>query len=154
MYSVSMTTRLGLVTVLGAIAVVIIAHSQDRASISNQCKAEHCAIGTNIAQIIPKKVSKSTQEINRSADGAMVVKGSADKPVSKKPWQRLIKKSPLLNNKDKSVQAMVVRGSADKPVRKKPSRRLVKKPKRLVEKPNYGRPRRDDDPFLWRESFN
>ena len=150
-------------TVLGAIAVVIIAHSQDQASNPNQCKAEHCAIGTNIGQIIRKKVPKSTQEINRSADGAMVVKGSADKPVSKIPSQRLIKKppqrlvktTPLLNKKDKSVQAMAVKGRADKPVSKKPSQRLIKKPpQRLVEKSNFGRPRREDDPFLWRESFN
>ncbi len=169
-FSVSMTTRLGLATVLGAIAVVILAHSKDQAPITNRCKSENCTI-TTIDEVMRKKVPKSTQEINRSADVS---------PVDKKPSQRLIKQppqrlvtKPLLNKKDKSVQAMVVNGKAVKPVSKKPSKRLTKKPPWLVENPpqrlvenppglleeslknrHFSKYRRADDPFLWRESFN
>jgi hypothetical protein len=151
MYSVSMTTRLGLATVLGTIAIVILAHSKDQASTPKQCKGENCAVSA-IDQIIRKKAPKSTQQSNGSVDGQMI-----------------------LNKKNKSVQAIVVEGSADKPVSKKPAPRLIKKsaqrlvekspqplvdPQRLVEKspqhlvgnPSTRRLRRADDPFL--DSFN
>jgi hypothetical protein len=58
MYSVSMTTRLGLATVLGAIAVVILAHSKDHAPITNRCKGENCTI-TAIDEVMRNKVPKS-----------------------------------------------------------------------------------------------
>jgi hypothetical protein len=151
MYSVSMTTRLGLATVLGTIAIVIFAHSKDQAFTTKQFKGENCAVST-IDQIIRKKAPKSTQQSNGAVDGQMI-----------------------LNRKNKSVQAMVVEGSADKPVTKKPAAWLIKKsaqrlvekspqpmvdPQRLVEKspqhpvenPGTRRLRRADDPFM--ESFN
>jgi len=113
------------------------AHSKDQASTPKQCKGENCAVSA-IDQIIRKKAPKSTQQSNGSVDGqmilnkknksvqAIVVEGSADKPVSKKPAPRLIKKS---------------------------AQRLVEKsPQHLVENPSTRRLRRADDPFF--ESFN
>ena len=100
MYSVSMTTRLGLAAVLGAIAIVVIADGKDQAPVT--CKGETCANG----QVMSKKIPKSAQQTNRSTDrkaiglapgdsptlyGAamantkFLVKSNADKPVSKKP---------------------------------------------------------------------
>ena len=65
------------------------------------------------------------------ANATVVVKGRAHKPVSKKPPQRLVENRP---------------------------QRLVENRQRLVERPlknpQYPKHRRDDDPFLWRESFN
>jgi hypothetical protein len=170
MYSVSMTTRLGLATVVGTIAIVILAHSKDQASTPKQCKVENCAVSTNIGQSTRKKIPKSTQLSRGSADGqmilnkknksvqAIVVNGSADKPVSKKPALRLVKKSaPRLVRKsaqrlvEKSPQ-LFVDNSQRRVVEKSPQRLVEKSPQPVVENPQYRRLRRADDPFL--ESFN
>jgi hypothetical protein len=151
MYSVSMTTRLGLAAVVGTIAIVILAHSKDQVSTPKQCKDENCAVSTT-DQIIGKKAPKSTQASNVSVDGqmilrkrnksvqAVVVEVSADKPVSKKSSPRLIKKSPQ-RVAEKSQYALV-----------DPQRLVEKSAQPLVENRNTRRLRRADDPFL--ESFN
>jgi hypothetical protein len=201
MYSVSMTTRLGLAAVLGAITVVILAYSKDQAPITNRCKAENCAISTNIGQAMRKKVSTSTQQINQSGDDRNTDKSvQAIKKVG--PYQiscgegraiaaarfnrvrsvkcrggtyaylgwrngvafrvlidrrtgRIVGLAPedaatldaSVDEAGMAIRTVVVRGSADKPVSKKP-------PQELVENPQYRRPRREDDPFVWREGFN
>jgi hypothetical protein len=156
MYSVSMTTRLGLAAVVGTIAIVILAHSKDQVSTPKQCKDENCAVSTT-DQIIGKKAPKSTQASNVSVDGQMIlrkrnksvqgvmVEGSADKPVSDKPVSkksapRLIKKPPQ-RLAEKSQYALV-----------DPQRLVEKSAQPLVENRNTRRLRRADDPFL--ESFN
>jgi hypothetical protein len=164
-YSVSMTTRLGFATVLGAIAIVVIAHSKDEAPAPKQCKADNCAVST-IDQIIRQKVPKSAQQSNGFTDGQMILNkdgsvqsmaanGSADELASKKPSHRLVKK-PARRLAKKPTQRLV-----ENPPRRlveNPPQRLVENPpQRLVEKspqPQYPRLRRGDDPFLWQESFN
>jgi lipoprotein-anchoring transpeptidase ErfK/SrfK len=70
------------------------------------------------------------------ANTTVVVKGRADKPVSKKPPQQLVESTPV----------------------RPPLRLAERTPLRLVEPPlkksQFLKYRRGDDPFLWRESFN
>jgi hypothetical protein len=155
-----MTTRLGLATVLGAVAIVVIAHSKDEASDPKQCKADNCTVST-IDRIIRQNGPNSAYKSDRFIDAqvmlkgrsvrAMVVKGSPDELADNKPTHQLLKKP--------------ARRLAKKPSRRPPQRlaenppqRFVENPpQRLVEKssqPRYPRGRRADDPFLWQESFN
>ena len=62
MYSISMTTRLGLMALLGAIAIVVIADGKDQAPFT--CKGETCAT----SQVMSKKIPKRAQQSNRSTD--------------------------------------------------------------------------------------
>ena len=140
MSSVSMTATLGFAAVVGTIAILIVGASKDQilasgknqASTSIQCKT--CATSASIDRAVRKKASKS----NRSADAqvslnkndkseqAMVVREIAEKPLGKKPVQRLVKKP--------------VQRVGENP------------PEQLVEESESRRLRRADDPFL--ESFN
>ena len=172
MYSVSMTTKLGLATVLGAIAVVILAHSKDQAPITNRCKGENCTI-TTIDEVMRKKVPKSAQAqmvLNKKEKSVQaIVVGSAEEWANETPARRLVKKSTQRLVK-KPAQQWLAKKPAQQRLAKKPTQqRLAKKPtqqrlaKNLVEnapefvenspQPQH-RPRREDDPFLWQESFN
>ena len=69
------------------------------------------------------------------ANTTVVVKGSAGKPLSTKPPQRLFEDPPL-----QLVE---------------PARQLAETSRqKSVENRQYRRPRRAEDPFLWQESFN
>ena len=160
----SMTIRLGLATVLGAIAVVILAHSKDQIPITDQCKAGSCAVSAKTAQVERKKVPKAGQYANgttdrqplpRKTEKSMQALGQIEtsETISRRKDRAMLDESA-----DTGLTKNAVAITGSKSLGKKPDRRLVKKPPQLlveslpevqIEKPRDRRARREDDPFIW-----
>jgi hypothetical protein len=77
------------------------------------------------------------------ANTTVVIKGGAGGPLTRKPAQRLVENPPQQLVEDLPLQLLG-----------KPRKRLVEIPQQSSENRQYRRPRRADDPFLWRDSFN